>query len=313
MCVCDTGETAKSTGAQVDHTGMQCTPCPLHSVNPGGCLACTNCSLQHYTDPTVHANRCIACPSGTIRQQSSNYSKCEPCPRLYSVSSATQQCQLCVLPANLRCPGEVIGSTYIDDCSATDGNTRDGCICGCRQCALNRNSGVVPHFILLPGCRPGCSEGYKLRQDSAANTLCVQGYRVLQEPEFDLFNNGLYKFSNMDSTDLTVRLCHDFFSLSLLQLESLLHLTPSLPTHPAAQFIRVQDSIMASYITDPRELANIDRSCSFRCLVGYVAMPSLVTRTFECVPQARTSTLTTMQPCATVSPSFAITSLCKKF
>jgi len=305
VCVCDTGETAKSTGAQVDHTGMLCAPCPPHTVNPGGCLACTNCSLQHFTDPTIHANRCIACPSGTIRQQSSNYSRCEPCPRLYSVSNATQQCQLCVLPANLRCPGEVIGSTYIDDCSAT----RGPCICGCRQCALHRYSGVLPNFILLPGCRPGCSVGYKLRgQHSAVDMLCVEAFFVLHEPEFDLFNNGLYKLSNIDSSDLTVRLCHDFFSLSLPQLESLLHLTPSLPTHPAANFIRVRDSMMASYITDPRELANIDRSCFFRCLVGYIAMPSLTTHTYECVPEARTSTLTTTQPCATVSPLFALSS-----
>ena len=302
------GWTAKSTGTQVDPTGMQCAPCPQHSINPGGCLACTNCSLQHYTDAVNHAGQCLACPGGTIRQQSSNYSRCEPCPRFYSVSHATQQCQLCVLPANLRCPGEVIGSTYIDDCSVVDGNTQTGCICGCRQCALHPYSGVVPNFILLPGCRPGCSEGYKLRHHSDGSILCVRTYVVLREPEFELFNNGFYKLSNLDSTDLTVRLCHDFFSLSLSQLEAFLHLTPSLPTHADAEFIRVQDSIMASYITDPRELANIDESCSFRCLIGYIAMPSLETRTFECVPQARTSTLATMEPCATVSQSFALSS-----
>jgi len=184
----------------------------------------------------------------------------------------------------------------------------EGCVCGCRQCELHRYSGIVKNFVLLPGCRAGCEEGYKLRHftdlNQKAGIRCVASHLGLQDPDFVLFNNGHYKMNNRDSTDLTVRLCHTFSSLSLPQVESILHLTPSTPTHTPADFIHVHDSILASCITDPKELLDIGKSCLFRCLSGYVAAPSLVTRIFECVPQALLSRGNTMVECTAQTPSY---------
>ena len=296
------------TGTQLDANGKQCQPCPPHSVNPGGCVACTNCSMQHYTGSDTPRGTCVACPRGTIRQMSSGYAKCEPCPALFSVSSVTQQCELCTVPVGLQCTGLDTGHAYMDDCSEGERVAGEGCVCGCRPCELHRYSGIVKNFILLPGCRAGCEEGYKLRHftdpNQKAGIRCVASHLVLQDPDFVLFNNGHYKLNNRDATDLTVQLCHTFFSLSLPQLESILHLTPSAPTHTPAEFIRVHDSILASYITDPRELWEIDKSCSFRCLPGYVAAPSLVTLIFECVPQALLSSGNTGEQCTAQTPSY---------
>ena len=296
----------------MDANGQQCELCPPHSVNPGGCVACTNCSLQHYTDSKTPPGTCVACARGTIRQKSSGYTKCEPCPALFSVSSATQQCQLCTVPVGLECPGQDTGHAYIDDCSGGERAAGEGCVCGCRPCELHGYSGIVKNFVLLPGCRAGCEAGYKLRHYTDLNQKvgirCVENHLVLQDPDFVLFNNGHYKMNRRDSTDLTVQLCHTFFSLSLPQLESILHLTPSAPTHTPADFIRVHDSVLASYITDPNELLDMDRSCFFRCLSGYVAAPSLVTRIFECVPQALPSRGNTMVECTAQTPSYQTSS-----
>lgn len=280
--------------------------CPQHRVNPGGCIGCTKWSLQYYTVADTQPDSCTPCPTGTIRQASSEYNECEPCPSLFALSNTTQQCQLCILPADLYCPGQETGQTYVDDCSVQNTNTENGCVCGCRQCTIHSYVNTVENFMLFPGCHAGCVPGYKLRYFSDTTRIpalqCVANHKVLLEPEFVLFSNGYYKMTNLNSTDMSVKQCYKFFSLSLSQIESILHITPSIPTFMSSEFIHVNNSILSSYITNPQELTDIDKSCFSRCLTGYTAKFSLLTKIFECVPQPSTS------QCTTNTPKYRLTS-----
>jgi len=171
----------------------------------------------------------------------------------------------------------------------------------------------VEHFVLLPGCRAGCAGGYKLQISGKLHTAnqqiqCTENVVVLQQPEYAIYNNGHYRFTNLDSSDFTPMPCVNFFALPFRQLRALLHVTPSPPggTPSAAlqrQLIRVDNSVLASYIKDPREMLHMDKSCSFRCLDGFVAVASLVTHLHECVAEP------TSAACyGTRIPSFALQS-----
>jgi len=234
------------------------------------------------------------------------------------ISAHAQRCQLCVLaPEDVDCPGLADGTMYIDDCASSAAGdlahpTR-GCTCGCRECALAQLAGVVEHFVLLPGCRAGCAGGYKLQISGKLHTAnqqiqCTENVVVLQQPEYAIYNNGHYRFTNLDSSDFTPMPCVNFFALPFRQLRALLHVTPSPPGgSPSAalqrQLIRVDNSVLASYIKDPREMLHMDKSCSFRCLDGFVAVASLVTHLHECVAEP------TSAACyGTRIPSFALQS-----
>jgi len=275
-------------------------------------VGCTNCSLQHYTDQDSHADGlCLPCPEGSIRQSSSQFDRCEPCPSLFYISALTQQCELCVLPTDLVCPEQERGRSYVDDCSIPD-RAEGGCLCGCRACDLHRYVGVVKNFVLLPGCRAACDDGYKLQHVfyGKGDVTCIENNMLLKRSAFSVFDNGQYKFGNTNSSDFTLKPCYDFFALPWMQIESLLHIQSSLSSRAAADFIRVNDSVLASYIFNPRELKDIDKSCVFRCVGGFVARPSLASGISECVPitQSAASPPSSMA-CAVLSPSFSA-SLC---
>jgi len=286
-----------------------CEPCPPHSINPGQGVGCTNCSLQHYTRTDSHGDLlCLPCPEGSLRQASSQFGRCEPCPSLYFMSALTQQCQLCILPPDLVCPEQERGRSYVDDCS-TQNHEGGGCSCGCRACDLHRYVGVVKNFMVLPGCQAACEDGYKLQHVyyGKGDVMCIENNMLLKRSAFSVFNNGQYKFGNTNASDFTVKPCYDFFALPWMQIESLLHIQSSLIVHPAADFIRVHHSILASYISNLRELKDIDKSCVFRCVDGFVALPSLATGIFECVPIAQPAVSPPPSiACAVLSPSFSI-------
>ena len=108
-----------------------------------------------------------------------------------------------------------------------------------------------------------------------------------------MHNNGHMKFRTLNSLDFTLAPCVEFFSLTHLQLATLLHIVPSLRPLPTqlSDMIRVNNSILASYITNSFELLDIDESCFFRCSNGYTARISLSSNIFECVLSVQTNTL----------------------
>ena len=284
-----------STGTQLDTLGTArtCVHCPANSVNPGQGISCTNCSLQHYTRASISTTtleptqqECLACPRGKIRQQLSNFTTCEFCPRLYALSENTQQCELCVQPIDPSCIGREFGTAFIDDCSSLT-QSPHGCVCGCRVCELYEYRGIIANFVVLPGCQPSCDDGYKLQHitDGIPPLVCTKNSQLLLQTEFAMHNNGHMKFRTRNSLDFTIAPCVEFFSLTQLQLASSLHIVPSLPPLSAQppDMIRVNNSILASYITHSFELLDIDESCFFRCSNGYTTRVSLSTNISECV------------------------------
>ena len=269
---------------------MECVSCPVNSINPGNSLACTNCSHQHFTPSSSDViggveNACVACARGEIRQATSNFSKCEPCPRHFFISPQTQQCEICLPDPTLKCSSEDgMGNVYYDDCSSLDVFGGE-CQCGCRLCGLQELQGTVKNFVILPGCRAACESGYKLqRQFSRVPPLvCTKNQDLFLQAEFAAHKNGQMKFSTQDSDDFTLAPCFEFFSLSLRQLSTLLHIEPSPLSSNTSDLIRVDNSLLASYITHSWELPHIDDTCLFRCITGYTPRPSLSTNILECV------------------------------
>jgi len=142
------------------------------------------------------------------------------------------------------------------------------------------------------------------------NTTTYCNSNILQHA-FSVFDNGQYKFGKTNSTDFTVKPCYDFFVLPWMQIESLLHIQSSLSSRAAADFIRVNHSVLASYIFNPRELKDIDKSCVFRCVDGFVARPSLASGISECVPIAQSAASPPLSmACAVLSPSFSASHYC---
>jgi len=278
----------------MDKNTKKCTGCPVNSINPGNTLGCHNCSMQHYTthispsDDGMYANQhCLACETGKIRQATSNFLLCEACPSHYFISPQTQECELCELDASLPC-GSVddVEEMYSDDCSSAD-NFQDGCTCGCRICSLHVFVGTVKNFMVLPGCRAACDNGYKLQRplDRDPPFVCTMNHDLFRQEKFAPFNNGQMKFSVRNSDDFTLAPCFQFFALSLSQLSSLLHIEPMPPSHELSlRVIRVNTSILASYITHWWEILDIDETCIFQCISGYTPRASLSSKISECVP-----------------------------
>ena len=304
----DTTHIREYTGQQLDMSTQTCVNCPAHSINPGQGLSCTNCSSQFYTNTSSIASErhtCLACPRGKIRQEKSHYTLCEFCPTLFALSERTQQCELCVQPVDPTCLGQEFGTTFVDDCSLST-DSPHGCICGCRVCELFKYRGIVDNFLVLAGCVAACDDGYKLQRLLHHNSpfVCTKNADLFHQSEFAVYNNGHVKFSTRNSSDFTLTPCFSLFSLSLLQLDSFLHIMPSLPSaRYAHNLIRVNNSILASYITHLFDLQDIDSSCSFRCSDGYTPRSSLYTNISECVSSNHT-------PCITSLPSFSKVSSC---
>jgi len=271
---------------------------------------------MHYTSTTIFGSttldstqqQCLACPRGKVRQQLSNFTTCEFCPTLFALTASTQQCELCVPQPDPSCIGREFGTTFIDDCSSLS-QSPHGCICGCRVCELYEYRGIIANFVVLAGCQASCHDGYKLQHITGATPplVCTKNSHLLKQPEFAMQNNGHMKFRTRNSLDFTLAPCVEFFSLTHLELATSLHIVPSLPplpTHPA-DMIRVNNSVLASYITHPFELLDIDESCFFRCSNGYTTRMSLSTNISECVLSVDKSTL-----CPHHIPAFVKISSC---
>ena len=284
------------TGKQLDFSRMVCENCPANSINPGNALGCTDCSLQHYThdlsDVNAVQHECVACVRGQIRQATSNFTRCEPCALHFFVSPRTQQCELCVPNPDLKCGGnDEIGNVYFDDCSSVDVLGR-GCQCGCHVCELNDFQGIIKNFVVLPGCRAACDSGYKLQHQFSRlpPLVCTRTQDLFLQAEYSAHKNGQMKFSQRNSNDFTLKPCFEFFSLSLMQLSALLYIEPSsLSKNTSLDLIRVDNSLLASYITHSWELPNMDDSCVFRCISGYTLRPSLSSNIVECVKKSPVS------------------------
>jgi len=297
----------------MDEGTKKCTGCPANSINPGNTLGCHNCSMQHYTthtsasDSVDASQHCLACEAGKIRQATSNFLLCQACPLHFFISPQTQECELCEIEEDLQC-GNVddVDETFFDDCSSVD-NFEAGCTCGCRICTLHDFVGTVKNFKVLPGCRAACDNGYKLQRPLDQNPpfMCTINHQLFLQEKFAPFINGQMKFSVRNSEDFTLTPCFQFFALSLSQLSSLLHIEPMPPSHQLSpRIIRVNNSILSSYITQWWELQDIDKTCSFQCIPGYTPRASLSSKISECVPLNQ-------PPCtASVVPAFVEVTSC---
>lgn len=295
-------------GKQMDAFTRECAGCPANSIQPGNTLGCHNCSMQHFTSHTAahgsvyESQHCLPCQAGKIRQVTSNFSLCEPCPTHYFISPQTQECVLCEFQEASLCESTSdFDGMYFDDCSSLD-NFQTGCTCGCRICTLHDFEGIVKNFIVLPGCRAACDDGYKLQRPSDQNPplACIKNHDLFQQPEFAFFDNGQMKFSARDSSDFTLTPCFQFFALSLSQLASLLHIEPVPPSRQLSlRQIGVNNSILSSYITHWWELQDIDTTCAFQCVLGYTPRASLSSQITECVairqPPCTTSAVPTFE------------------
>jgi hypothetical protein len=115
--------------------------------------------------------------------------------------------------------------------------------------------------------------------------VCTKNHDLFRQEKFAPFNNGQMKFSVRNSDDFTLAPCFQFFALSLSQLSSLLHIEPMPPSHELSlRMIRVNNSILASYVTQWWELQDIDETCIFQCISGYTPRASLSSKILECVP-----------------------------
>jgi len=237
---------------------------------------------------------CVECPTGSIRQASSNYSVCEYCAQHFYLSLEPQQCEPCVLTDGYACDSV---SDYVDDCSGTGSEDRSPssqvqtCVCGCTHCGLyDDNNGMDNNFKILQGCRPGCIDGFKLQtQHDTADFTCVSVADAMETENLALYNTGYHKLSNVDSRDWTTKFCDVFFSLDAQQIQQVLHMQ-SCDKDVAASF-GVRATVLAMFIIDAQELVDIDLYCSFRCEDGYTLQRSLTSYLSECVEIQQCSSL----------------------
>ena len=228
---------------------------------------------------------CVECPAGSIRQASSNYSECEYCAQHFYLSLASQQCEPCVLADGYSCDSV---SDYVDDCSGTGSEDRtlssevNTCVCGCAHCNLYNIDGMNNNFKILQGCRPGCTDGFKLlTHDDSADFTCVSVRDAMQTENLALFNTGYHKLSNVDSRDWTAKFCDVFFSLNAQQIQQVLHMQ-SCDKDVTSSF-GARATVLAMFILNAQELLDIDLYCSFRCEDGYALQRSLTSYISECV------------------------------
>jgi len=263
------------TGKYLESISDQCQVCPVNTINPGNCVDCIPCSLLHYTSNMEHT--CIPCPPGTLRQASSGFKTCMPCPRFFFASQETQQCEPCVLQDSFSCDKPF----FLNDCSTPGG------VCGCSPCSLYVFEGTVPNFRVLSRCQAGCDNGYKLEStspniDASRHPLqCVSNSAIMLRPPYAKVNQGEFKLRYVNSSDTTLVLCYDFFSLSVTEIHNRLHMKPCSRKHHAR--VPILSSLLTGFIKDPLELEDMDIFCSFCCADGFFAMTSLDGNITECI------------------------------
>ena len=246
-----------------------CETCPANTVKSTDGLHCSECSVLHVSNH--NHTICEECEAGKIRQNESSFLSCEFCPNGHYILN--RECVPCFEEDTVCDTGY-----YLDTC-ANQSTLGIGCVCGCSPCDWQQEyEGFLENFVVLPGCIPSCTDGYKLDITNRHSPICIE-QRFLLPATAAL---SYQKFISTNSTDLTLYGCHSFLTLSPLDI--FIHLHMELCSVNIAGKVEFRQNILINFIRENREIPDMHKNCFFCCKNGYTPEKSLGLDYFECVP-----------------------------
>jgi len=255
-------------GKSYDKISKSCIECVANTVKLRDSLDCSACSLLHVSN--VKRTICNECETGKLRHNESNFEKCQFCPATYYLLGT--KCVPCFIDSIVCNPGY-----YMDTCINTT-YTGVPCVCGCAPCTWQlKYEGFLENFHVLPGCTPSCRDGYKLDMQKVDSPRCIDQKTLHNETHALNFR----KFSSVNSTDLNVYDCTSFLDLSTSDIFIFFNIESCSSNTPNRLIF--SNTSLVNFISDVREIQDMDYFCFFQCVDGYTAQKSIGLGYFECV------------------------------
>ena len=255
-------------GKSYNKFNKTCDKCLENSIKNSDSLDCSECSILHVSNE--EHTLCNKCEPGKIRQIGSNFKKCEFCPATYYLLGI--ECVPCFIDSMVCSPGY-----YMDTCINST-YTSVPCVCGCAPCTWSlQYEGFVENFHVLPGCTPSCRDGYKLDMGKINSPRCID-QKTLHNEKHAL---NFQKFNSVNSIDLNVYDCSSFLDLSKSDIFIFFNIEScSINTPNRLEFTNIS---LLNFISDVREIQDMNSFCFFKCVDGYSAQKSIGHSYFECV------------------------------
>lgn len=256
-------------GMFYDVVTEECRPCAQNAVATPHSLSCTECSLTTYAN--ANKSVCLACEAGKTRQLHDGFESCYSCPVDHYLNDT--ECERCLAP-QIEC----VDGFFFDTCENTTSPGRNGCVCGCTPCYWQRQyEGFMENYVTSSGCSPSCGVGYKMIVKATRDIDCVPQRELM--PQVITPNT---KFSSTNDSDFTLYSCVSFLRLSQVDLFSAFHMQ-TCTRALEADCVKFRNSVLVNFLTDSREIDDMDEHCRFECTPGYGAGKTPGLGNIECV------------------------------